>query len=120
MRRPSDRRSDDRPVINASALPATSLSFAADGTHPMVLCPDPGCDQWARVARGVLMPHHVAHKVRCSGSYQPIRIDVTPAEHAARLAEASHSADHRRPTRVHRVPAPPVAVPVGRVRRAAA
>jgi hypothetical protein len=123
------RRHNDQPEILASQLPPTSVSIIANA-RTMVLCPDPGCCAWVYVQRGVLKPHHVRHvvrcedsrqrtrKIRCSGSGQRIRIDLTREEHLAFLYKVHHAADDRRAARVHLVPTPPVPPPVCRLGQA--
>jgi hypothetical protein len=102
------------------------------GDQPMVLCPDPGCCAWVYVQRGVLKPHHITYptrctdgdqrtrKIRCPGSGQRIRIDLTQNEHLALLYKVRQAADGRRSARVHLVPTPPVPPPVCRIGQAAA
>jgi hypothetical protein len=65
--------------------------------------------------------HRAANGVtRCTGSGQRIRIDLTPAQHAARLVAAEHTAAYRRSAQIHRVAKPPVPVALCRMDRAAA
>src|SRR4051794_26341832 len=68
------------------------------GCQPMVLCPD-GCGRWVYVQRGKLKPHHAPYQklcpgrgagevrrpVRCPGSNQRIKVDLTRDEHLALL-----------------------------------
>jgi hypothetical protein len=103
------------------------------GGQPMLLCPD-GCGRWVYVVRGVLRPHHAPHpghcpgrsrcpetrQVRCPGSGQRIKVDLTRDEHLALLFKAQGAADGRRRTRVHGVRPAPVLPPVYRMGRAAA
>ncbi len=111
-------RDNQRPVLAVSALPPATVSLPA-GDRPMILCPD-GCGRWPSVRRGLLWPHRAADgHTRCPGSGQRIRTDLTPAEHAARLASAERSADYRRPTRTRIVAAAPIAPAVCRMRPAA-
>lgn len=112
------RHRSDQPEILISALPATSVSFSADGQRPIILCPS-GCGRWAYVVRGALKPHHQVGEVRCAGSGRPIRIDESRAEHLARLFKVQHAADGRRATAVHGVRPAPVPPPVCRLRTAA-
>jgi hypothetical protein len=101
----------------------------------MVLCPDPGCCAWAFVVCGLLKPHHIkhptrcpdrdqrVHKIRCAGSGQRVRIDLTRDQHLALLYKAHLEravVDNRRPTKVHLVPTPPVPPPVCRIGRTVA
>lgn len=111
-------RHNQRPVLAVSALLPATVSLPA-GDRPMILCPD-GCGRWPSVRRGLLWPHRAADgRSRCVGSGQRIRIDLTPAEHAARQHAAERSADYRRPTRTRIVAAAPIAPAVCRMRNAA-
>jgi hypothetical protein len=106
------------------------------GGQPMILCPD-GCGRWVYVQRGKLRPHHAPHaghcpgrsacevtrQVRCPGSGQRIKVDLTRNQHLALLYKVHlerGAVDNRRPTHVHLVPTPPVPPPVCRIGRAVA
>lgn len=103
------------------------------GGQPMVLCPD-GCRKWIYVVRGALKPHHAPHpghcpgrsqcpetrQVRCPGSGQRVKVDLTRDQHLALLYKIQNAADDRRRSRVRGVLPAPVLPPVCRMGLAAA
>jgi hypothetical protein len=99
------RRHNDRPLIRASELSPSAVSIV-EGQRTMVLCPESVCDRWVYVQRGAIKPHHVTHKVRCAGSGQRIKIDLTEDEHLALLYKAHQAVDARRVACVRVVAAP--------------
>jgi hypothetical protein len=110
-------RHNTRPPIAAHTLPPATLDLTG---HPFLLCPE-RCGRWLYLHRSMLPAHRATDGItRCTGSGQRIRIDLTPAEHAARLAAAQHTADYRRSAQIHRVAKPPVPVALCRMNRTAA
>ena len=106
-------RPNDRPVLLASTLTPNMLMLHP-GARPVLACPD--CGTWRIPRRGMLPAHRAEDGVtRCVGSGQRVRIDLTPAEWAARLRIAARDAALRRGSRVHRGARPPAPTPIFRL-----
>ncbi len=113
-------RHNGRPPILACELTPNLLMFCTGGL-PAVACPD--CGTWRVPRRGMLPAHRGGRGseagLRCPGSGQRVRLDLTSAEWAARLRTAAREAALRHGSRAQRGARPPVAPPVFRITRAA-
>ena len=112
-------RHNGRPPILASELTPNLLMFCTG--LAAVACPD--CGTWRVPRRGMLPAHRGGRgneaDLRCPGSGQRVRIDLSSAEWAARLRSAAREAALRHGSRVQRGGRPPVPPPVFRITRAA-
>lgn len=77
-------RTNGRPALPISAIPALRLEFPEAGSAWLV-CPD--CRHWVEALRGLVQTHKLDGR-RCAGSAQLLTFDLTPAQHAARRAAA--------------------------------
>jgi hypothetical protein len=78
----SASRTNGRPALSISTIPALDLDLPATGSAWLV-CPD--CGHWVEVVRGLVQTHK-PDGLRCAGSAQVLDFDLTPAQHAARRA----------------------------------
>ena len=76
----SASRTNGRPALPVSRIPALDLDMPASGSAWLV-CPD--CDHWVEAVRGLVQTHKPDGR-RCTGSAQVLAFDLTPAQHAAR------------------------------------
>jgi hypothetical protein len=76
----SSSRTNGRPALPISSLPALDLDLPATGSAWLV-CPD--CRHWVEVVRGLVQTHSPDGR-RCVGSAQRLDFDLTPAQHAVR------------------------------------
>lgn len=101
-------RHNGRPPVAVSTLPPGRVDLRP-GAAPMAACLV--CGRWRMLrqrrepkpvrletgAEGLLAPHRAGDgRDRCPGSGQRIRIDLTPAQQAARLDVAVREASQRR------------------------
>lgn len=80
----SASRTNGRPALPISAIPALRLDLPATGSAWLV-CAD--CRHWVEAVRGLVQTHKPDGR-RCAGSAQLLEFDLTPAQHAARRAAA--------------------------------
>lgn len=81
----SKTRTNGRPALPVSSLPALHLDLAAEGMSAWLVCPD--CRHWVEAVRGLVQTHR-PEGPRCSGSAQKLDFDLTAEQHAARRAAA--------------------------------
>lgn len=105
-------RSDNRPALLASALPACDVN-ARPGEPVSLVCPD--CGTWRLVRQGRIFPHPGNEGRRCAASARRFALDLPLATLETRQRTALADAGKRRPTRVQRKPVPPTAPPVFRL-----
>jgi hypothetical protein len=80
----SASRTNGRPALSISTIPALDLDLPATGSAWLV-CPD--CRCWVEVVRGLVQTHKPEGR-RCDGSAQLLTFDLTAAQHAARRRQA--------------------------------
>jgi hypothetical protein len=80
----SSSRTNGRPALPVSAIPALRLELPETGSAWLV-CPD--CRHWVEAVRGLVQTHKPDGR-RCPGSAQLLDFDLTPAQHAERRAAA--------------------------------
>jgi hypothetical protein len=78
-------RTNGRPILPVSALPALHLDLTNDGRSAWLVCRD--CRHWVEVVRGLVQTHR-PEGLRCAGSAQKVEFDLTAEQHAARRVAA--------------------------------
>jgi len=81
----SKSRTNRRPALPVSSLPALHLDLTAESKSAWLVCPD--CRHWVEAIRGLVQTHKPDGE-RCVGSAQLLDFDLTPAQHATRRAAA--------------------------------
>ncbi|HEV2636316.1 MAG TPA: hypothetical protein VGX23_14275 [Actinocrinis sp.] len=81
----SKSRTNGRPALPVSSLPALHLDLPAESKSAWLVCPD--CRHWVEATRGLVQTHK-PDGIRCDGSAQVLDVDLTPAQHATRRAAA--------------------------------